>query len=748
MYHIKIKYDWKTGCGENTGLAFTDAAVMPNITRWAETATATFHQQYNSITANSFTAISLPNNCTPTILPAGIKTGATNSLTALNGGVGDYITITGTGFGSTRGSGGVEFVNATDPSVRFYASDDDDYLPNGWSDTEIKVKIISSPSVVGSGTIKVKNNLDNISFSSDQSIDIKYSIKNLPYGTQKIRSNLAKVNCINGFEFTLSSTLQNQTSAIAAIEAALNTWKAALGIEMRLKRNSLGELIFVTASTRTQDNINLITTGTQGASSNGLMATSPWVTNWSNTTGTIFTYIKEVDIMIRPNSTYFGTGGNILVDYDYSTSGSINSSKQDFYGAFLHELGHGLGLEHVIQPVVGSNGQDLMNYALPKGSVRWSLSTGNGYALAGATNIRDASKQINWIVYGAKGAKDIQTLKDATYAAPTISGSPLTFCLGNSVNLTSATRSSYQWYRNGDPISSANAQSYLANESGNYSMDACAPYTVVNVLPLPSAAVSPAGPVSYCSDGTSFTLTAPSGSGLSYQWFVNAGGGGGPLLLAGQTGQSLTYTKSISINGGYFVRVTDLNNCVNNTNPDVTVVVNSLPPAPATATNNGPLCLGGTLNLNCANVSGASYSWTGPSAYSASIQNPSIASFNAQKAGTYTVKSIRNGCTSASGRSTTIASPSCRVGFIGDEEVIYEISVSPNPAQDLVSIKLPFQEGESTIQITDMNGRILETIQTSKYEYEMNTSILTAGLYLLNINHNGMTDYKKLSIIR
>lgn len=60
------------------------------------------------------------------------------------------------------------------------------------------------------------------------------------------------------------------------------------------------------------------------------------------------------------------------------------------------------------------------------------------------------------------------------------------------------------------------------------------------------------------------------------------------------------------------------------------------------ATNNGPICLGDTLELNCiASGSGGTYKWSGPGGFSSTLQNPIRTNVSYADTGVYTV--IRNG---------------------------------------------------------------------------------------------------------
>ena len=66
----------------------------------------------------------------------------------------------------------------------------------------------------------------------------------------------------------------------------------------------------------------------------------------------------------------------------------------------------------------------------------------------------------------------------------------------------------------------------------------------------------------------------------------------------------------------------------------------------ANATNSGPVCLGGTLNLTSNSVAGGTYSWTGPNGFTSSEQNPIINNFTATNAGAYNLVIDLDGCSS------------------------------------------------------------------------------------------------------
>jgi hypothetical protein len=78
------------------------------------------------------------------------------------------------------------------------------------------------------------------------------------------------------------------------------------------------------------------------------------------------------------------------------------------------------------------------------------------------------------------------------------------------------------------------------------------------------------------------------------------------------------------------------------------------PPSAPSPTSNSPQCSGSTLNLT-ANVTGNSYSWTGPNGFTSTAQNPSISSVTTGGSGTYTLTYYdSNGCGPSSAGTTSV----------------------------------------------------------------------------------------------
>jgi hypothetical protein len=64
----------------------------------------------------------------------------------------------------------------------------------------------------------------------------------------------------------------------------------------------------------------------------------------------------------------------------------------------------------------------------------------------------------------------------------------------------------------------------------------------------------------------------------------------------------------------------------------------------SSASNNGPICSGGTLQLSAATFAGGTYLWTGPAGFQSTEQNPAIPGASSSAAGTYAVTITTGGC--------------------------------------------------------------------------------------------------------
>lgn len=283
----------------------------------------------------------------------------------------------------------------------------------------------------------------------------------------------------------------------------------------------------------------------------------------------------------------------------------------------------------------------------------------DGTNISGATNVSytaDVAGAYKVTVTNSGGCSAISggivvSVNNAPSASINANG-PVTICRGQDVSLTANTGTglTYQWTSVNVPIPGATGSSYTASLTGWYRV------TVTNstgctrvsnmihvyVNSLPSEIVDASGPLTFC-EGEGVKLTsANSGTGFTYQWTKHN------VNISGATGKSYTATSD----GIYRVRVTNSNGCLR-VSEKVTISVNSLPNAVATA--NGPLtfCDGQSVTLTANSGSGFTYQWT---KHNVNIPGATGISYNAVSSGTYKViVANSHGCTKiSSGKSVTV----------------------------------------------------------------------------------------------
>jgi gliding motility-associated-like protein len=154
--------------------------------------------------------------------------------------------------------------------------------------------------------------------------------------------------------------------------------------------------------------------------------------------------------------------------------------------------------------------------------------------------------------------------------------------------------------------------------------------------------------------GAPWAGTPPGGSagtlgngGQGGYWSTASGGGGGGGYYGGGGGGNdgcCTGANGGGGGGGGSSLVPAGGSCLaaNNANNGYLTITYSGGAAQITATNNGPICTGGTLQLSTA--AQGTYAWSGPNGFTSNLQNPSIPNVTTAAAGTYTLTVNLGGC--------------------------------------------------------------------------------------------------------
>lgn len=210
---------------------------------------------------------------------------------------------------------------------------------------------------------------------------------------------------------------------------------------------------------------------------------------------------------------------------------------------------------------------------------------------------------------------------------PTItSNSPI--CFNQTLNLQASGATTYAWAGpNGFSSTQTNTSIPGATTlaSGIYTLTGFYPTTCsasvtrsLTVKPLPVPVVGYNNPLCI---GTTLSLTVSGAT--SYTW-------NGPNGF-NSTVQNPTIANVTALAAGNYTVLASLLSCTNT--GGTLVVVNPLPVP--TATSNSPVCAANKILLSAGGA--ATYSWTGPSAFSSSLQNPTITPAAMIHSGTYSV---------------------------------------------------------------------------------------------------------------
>lgn len=228
------------------------------------------------------------------------------------------------------------------------------------------------------------------------------------------------------------------------------------------------------------------------------------------------------------------------------------------------------------------------------------------------------------------------------------SNSPV--CTGDSLQLTGSSSSSgVTWLWAGpNSFSSSAKDTFIANaqlaDSGKYILKAtlnstgCSLSDTTTVEMRLTPAKPTAGSNSPVCEFYSIQLTTGSSTnGVSYSWQ-------GPGSYSSSTQNPTVTTGASSAHAGDYISTATLNGC--SSRDTTSVVVLPKPAKPMAGATNSPLCARQDLQLTASTVTGASYTWYGPSAYTANTQNPVRANVQMGDAGTYYVYATVNGCVS------------------------------------------------------------------------------------------------------
>jgi PKD repeat protein len=379
--------------------------------------------------------------------PVGVAAVSGISPTTITAGTATSLTITGSGFGATRGVSVVEFRNADDGGATFVQPDASQYL--SWSNTQIVVQV---PSRTTSGTVttsgqagtgQVRVTVAGSPTLSAQTLSVSYGHINVYYSNTVTTSQIFNTrhtgsNGMGGMTWQMYTTFDANALAKASFLRAFQSWRCATYINWTIGST-------VSTNTIALDGVNVIRFDVGAELPAGVLGRCTNYFSGCISGGiNIFFYVTELDIV-------FDSG----ITWQYGPA-APTAAQYDFESVAVHELGHGHELTHVINTV------DVMHYSISNGQSKRVLNVDdiNGGTAVMARNISSVCSQPMMVSLNST---------NCAFGVPTASfnvTSPV--CVGQSVTLTdlsSGSPTSWVWTMAGGTPATATTQ----NTSTSYS---------------------------------------------------------------------------------------------------------------------------------------------------------------------------------------------------------------------------------------------------------------------------------------
>ncbi len=297
--------------------------------------------------------------------PGSIVAGASAPMA---GGPG-VLTITGTGFGATRGAGFVQFRNADSPgsgaNPNYIRPLDSDYL--SWTDTRIEMRVPSDSqtgNTAGTGLFQVAASDGTLATSPD-ALTVRYALGNVTSGSPATtgRPRLVDDNAQGGYSLQYASSFP--AAAQAPFERALQSWRCATGLNRRI---GAATTVNVTAG----DGVNVVRFAAANELEAGVLGVTYSYYSGCGSGASLSWQLTETDYAYNPSFTW-----------NYGPA-APTSTEFDFESVALHEQGHGAQLTHIIAP------GRVMHYAIGRGQ--------NSRVLDATTDVTGGADVVNFSV--------------------------------------------------------------------------------------------------------------------------------------------------------------------------------------------------------------------------------------------------------------------------------------------------------------------------------------------------------------
>jgi len=320
-----------------------------------------------------------------------------------------------------------------------------------------------------------------------------------------------------------------------------------------------------------------------------------------------------------------------------------------------------------------------------------------------------------------------------------LNGGPTTFCRDSKFLTCNVSAQSYQWQKNGNPISGATSQTYYPTSSGTYNVIASNQYgcstvssnnLALTILPRPSVSIVNNGNPYVCyQDSTQ--LVATSLTALQYTWKRYN------QIVSGTVNSTVFYANK----GGQFkVTVTDINGCTRTSN-----IIELTGPPSGKITMSGPLsfCNGDSVRLTSTIGVGLTYQWK---KFGNNIPGATLPYYTAKNSGVYkALITDANGCVTPT-QVKTVTVTNCPVremalSSISDEQ----FEIYPNPIVRGETIHFNGLNGNYNLEIYNSIGQTVFNLSLSESTLDLVID-LPQGIYMVSMN-NGFESVRNKMIV-
>jgi hypothetical protein len=291
---------------------------------------------------------------------------------------------------------------------------------------------------------------------------------------------------------------------------------------------------------------------------------------------------------------------------------------------------------------------------------------------------------------------------------PTISNTrPLTFCTGDSTILTSSSSTGNQWLLNGIPVVGGSSQTFIARNSGLYSVrvtNASGCSVVSNNISVTNNSTVGTGLLfrdSLICKATQLRVTAQAVSPVSFNW----------------TGVRTGFTsnlQSVNISNAdmYRVRITLANGCIVNDSINLRNTVDTAIRARIVMSSQAFV----NQNVAIANITNPrpqTQNWVFPPGASVISQTDTMSRIRFNNTGTYQVilnNTSYNVCKSSDTARIVITSNDAPNITSSNTTILRNVTVSPNPTTGIANVSIQLNRpGRVSMRLYNFNGTLLST---------------------------------------